>query len=175
MTIRNILLLSALALSLSAPAAWAGMPDDIRDGALIEMEGNVLDKATVMATELEVTTGMAGEDGIKGIIEVVNPSERTVVIAGVTVIAEADALIQDEENMPMEFSGFVIGRRGKAEGKYENGIIMASRVKMKRFKEGRENEIELIGQATKVNRKGESFTLLGKEVLVTPTTVVEVE
>ncbi len=175
MRIRNLFLSSALALSLLAPAAWAGMPDDIRDGAFIEIEGNILTEKLVMAMDVEVRNAVVGDAVIKGIISKFDPVARTITISGVDVVAAADALVQTADDVPMEFTDFVVGRRGKAEGTWENGIITAHRVKLKRIKPGRENEIDLAGTATNVNRKGDSFMLLGIEVLLTPTTVVEVQ
>lgn len=175
MRIRKLLMSCAIALSMITPAAWAGMPDDIRDGAYIEIEGNVISDKLVMAMDVEVRTAVVGDAVVKGIISEFDPTARTIVIGGVNVVAADDALVQTEDNVPMEFSDFVIGRRGKAEGTWANGIITANRVKLKRIKPGRENEIDLAGTAMNVNRKGESFMLLGVEVLMTPTTVVEVE
>ena len=175
MKIRNLFASFAIALLMIAPAAWAGMPDDIRDGAFIEMEGNLVADKLVMAMDVEVRNAVVGDAVVKGIISEFDPAARTLVIGGVNVVAADDALVQTDENLPMEFSEFIVGRRGKAEGTWDNGIITASRVKLKRIKPGRENEIDLSGTAMNVNRKGESFMLLGIEVLITPTTVVEVQ
>lgn len=175
MRIRNLFMSCAIALTVIAPATWAGMPDDIRDGTFVELEGNIVADKLVMAMDVEVRTAATGDAVIKGKIISFDPVARTINIGGVDVTAADDALIQNDENLPMDFADFVIGRRGKAEGTWENGGITASRVKLKRFKPGRENEIDLAGNVSQVNRKGESFMLLGVEVLLTPTTVVEVQ
>ena len=172
---RNLFFSCAIALSMIAPATWAGMPDDIRDGTFLELEGNLVADKLVMAMDVEVRNSVNGDAVVKGMIKSFDPATRTINIAGVDVVAADDALVQNDENLPMDFTGFVIGRRGKAEGTWANGVLTAHRVKLKRFKPGRENEIDLSGSATQVNRKGESFTLLGVEVLMTPTTVVEVQ
>ena len=172
---RNLFLSCAITFSMIVPAVWAAMPDDIRDGTYVELEGNLVAEKLVMAMDVEVRNAVQGDAVVKGMIKSFDPVKRTINIAGVDVVANDDALIQNDENLPMEFTGFIIGRRGKAEGVWEDGIIKAHRVKLKRFKEGRENEIDLSGTATKVNRKGESFTVLGVEVMMTPTTVVEVQ
>ena len=175
MKFQKLFLSCAITLSMIAPAAWAVLPDDIREGTFVELEGNVVSDKLVMAMDIEVTNAVQGDAAVKGKIISFDAAARTINISGIDVVAAPDALVQDEENLPMDFSGFIIGRRGKAEGTFNDGVLTANRVKLKRIKEGRENEIDLSGSATKINRKGESFTVLGVEVLITPTTVVEIQ
>jgi len=175
MKLQKLFLTCAVAASMIAPAALAGMPDDIREGTFVELEGNLVGDKLVMAMDIEVTNAVQGDAAVKGMIKSFDPVARTINIAGIDVVTATDALVQDEENLPMDFTGFIVGRRGKAEGTWKDGILTAHRIKLKRIKGDRENEVDLSGMATKVNRKGESFTVNGVEVLLTPTTVVEVQ
>ena len=172
--IRTLLATSFGVISM-ATSAFAGMPDDIRVGARVELEGRSLNDVTVMAMEIEGSAATVGDDNIKGVIQAGDQPNRSITISGIEVVANSDASVEDELNEPMDFSDFTAGSRGKAEGKFAGGVFLAHRMKLKKMKEGVETEIDLGGVVTKVDRAGDSFTLLGIEVLTTPRTVVEVE
>jgi hypothetical protein len=153
--------------------ASAVLPDDLRVGAFVAVEGKPLDVKTVISTEVEVQTGMVAEDEVKGVISEVNAANRTLTIAGVKVVANPDVRIEDSNDLPTEFSKFEVGKRGKAQGRLEAGVLHASRIALKETKPGKENEVEFTGQISSVDRTGETFVVLGISVMVTPQTQVD--
>lgn len=177
MRIRNTSLALALALGLAAGStpALAGMPDDIREGVRVELEGKRIDDRTIMAVEVEVLSTGTGDDEIKGLISEVDHAGRKLVIAGVPVLAAEDAAVENADDVPMSFSEFAVGRRAKAEGTYENGVLRAHRVKFKHMTPGEESEVDVGSRVLKVDRMGGTFSVMGIDVLVTPTTAVEIE
>jgi hypothetical protein len=165
---------AALALASLSQSALAVLPDDLRVGAFVDIEGKPLDAKTVIAAEVEVQPGMVPEQQVKGVISAVDPAARSLTIAGVKIVANPDALIEDPADAPMEFSRFAVGKRGKAEGEFANGVLKATELSLKEMKPGKENEVGMAGQISSVDRAAETFVLLGINVMVTPQTRVEV-
>jgi hypothetical protein len=165
---------TALALAALAQSARAVLPDDLRVGAVVDVEGKPIDARTVIATEVEVQPGMLPDPQIKGVISAVDPAARSMTISGVKVVANPEAVIEDPADAPMEFSRFAVGKRGKAEGEFANGVLKADEVSLKDTKPGKENEVGITGQITSVDRAAETFVVLGIRVRVTPQTQVAV-
>jgi hypothetical protein len=173
-TILGIAAGAVLALAALGQSALAVLADDLRVGAVVDVEGNPLDAKTVIATEVEVQPAMVPDMQIKGVITEVNHAARTMTISGVKVVANPDAVIEDPADAPMEFSKFAVGRRGKAEGEFKNGVLHANELSLKETKPGKENEVGITGQISSVDRAAETFVVLGLSVMVTPQTMVEV-
>ena len=69
MKTRNLLLSCAITFSMIVPAIWAGMPDDIRNGTYLELEGNLVADKLVMAMDIEVRNTVLGDAVVSQILE----------------------------------------------------------------------------------------------------------
>ena len=172
--LRGISAGAALALAALSPSAFAVLPDDLRVGISVDVEAKPLDPKTVVASEVEVQTRVPTHDEIKGVISEVDAASRTLRIHGVKVIANPDVTFEDANDAPVPLSSFAVGKRAKAEGRFQDGALHATKVKHKVTKPGKENELGLTGQISSVDRAGEVFVVLGVNVMVTPQTQVEV-
>lgn len=165
---------AAFALAALSQSALAVLPDDLRVGAYVDVEGKPLDAKTVIASEVEVQPTVSPEQQIKGVITALDAANHSLTISGVKIVANPDVVIEDAADAPAELSHFAVGKRGKAEGEFANGVLRASEIKMKETKPGKENEVGMSGQISSVDRAAETFVVLGISVMVTPQTKVEV-
>ncbi len=155
--------------------ATAQMSDDVAVGARAEAEGRLAGSAVIVATEVEVKRAKAGLDQAEGPIESVDPAERSLRVAGVTVALDPGATVSGDDGRPLDLAGLAPGARAKAEGPFRDGVLHARSVEVEKVKPDEAEEVEFEGIITHVDRMQSTFQMLGLTVRVTPQTEVQLD
>ena len=166
---------SAILCIVFAGSATAQMPEEIRAGVRIEMEGRIFDANTLLALQLTVLRAPTGSDEVKGIVQAIDHAAKTMTIAGIPVDCSGDCFVAGANGRPLVYEKVQVGERAKAEGKFENDVIVVDYMKVKPMKPGASQDVDVVGRITKVDRPANVFVVNGINVQVTPRTLIELE
>ena len=154
----------------------AQIPDTLRAGTRVEVEGRGVGAGSVRAEEVEIQSQRGGKDTLKGSVRTVDPGAQTLTVAGVKIVASAATLLEGPDREPVPFSEFRPGQRLKAEGVFgQDGHFAAERLSVRKEKSEKADEVALEGPVQQVDPGSKTFMMFGVTVTVTPRTAFQRE
>jgi hypothetical protein len=160
-------LVGALAAASPAPAA---VPRDVHAGVRVRVAGTMTRPKTVAAEGVEIVAGAGGADGVKAVIEAVDPEAKTLTALGIKVVASDATVLQGG----VSFSAIRPGQRVSAKGTFRSdATLIASKLRVRPEKPEKAREVALEGTVQKVDSGSTSFAVLGLTVVLTPQTKIE--
>ena len=152
----------------------AQIPEALRVGTRVEVEGKRVGAGRVWAEEVEILLQQGIKDVLKGSIQTVDAEAKTLTAAGVKIVASTATLLEGPNREPVPFSAFQPGQRMKAEGAFDqSGHFVAKRLKARKPKPEKADEVALEGRVQQVDPSRKTFMVLGVTVMVTPRTAFE--
>src|SRR5437016_11031901 len=100
----------------AAPPAPDAAPRDLHAGVRVRLQATMTRPRTVVAEGVEIVAGAEGEDGLKAVIETVDPEAKTLTALGIKMVASDATVLQGESYERVSFSAIRPGRRVSAEG-----------------------------------------------------------
>jgi hypothetical protein len=176
---RTTLMTALLATFLGATLATAGAPgaaafEDLQVDQGVDVVGRLVGRFTVRARKIEIQRGMSKKQEITGEIETIDAGARTLRLAGIKVVLSPDAVVEDDDENPVEFPHLKSGQRIKAEGFVGDGAVLrAEEIEVKPARE--EPEVGLEARVEKIDAARRTLTVMGFTVLVVPTTKISTE
>ena len=129
---------------------------------------------TVVTEGVEIVAGAEGEDGLKAVIETVDPKAKTLTALGIKVVASDATVLQGENHEQVSFSAIRPGRRVSAKGTFRgDATLVASKLTIRLEKPEKARDVTLEGPVQQVDSGSMSFTVLGVTVILTPQTKIE--
>ena len=129
---------------------------------------------TVVAEGVEIVAGAEGEDGLKAVIETVDPEAKTLTALGIKIVASDATVLQGERYERVSFSAIRPGRRVSAKGTFRgDATLVASKLRISPEKPERARDVTLEGPVQQVDSGSTSFAVLGVTVMLTPQTKIE--
>jgi len=158
----------------AAPPAPAAVPRDLHAGVRVRLEATMTRARTVAAEGVEIVAGAEGEDGLKAVIETVDPKAKTLTALGIKVVASDATVLQGENHEQVSFSAIRPGRRVSAKGTFRgDATLVASKLTIRPEKPEKARDVTLEGPVQQVDSGSMSFTVLGVTVILTPQTKIE--
>jgi hypothetical protein len=159
----------------AAGPATAVLPEDLDAGTRVSVDGDRSGPGEVIADEVKLRRAVAGLDEIEGAIESVDAAGHRLVVAGVPVALEPGASLRDASGAPLDLAKVRAGLAADAEGRFENGVLRANALEVQELAADDEEDVEIDGVITEVDRAGSSFRVLGIRVRVTPGTKLRLD
>jgi hypothetical protein len=145
--------------------------NDLQVGQTVAIEGKSSDARTIQASEIEIQQA-SHEDKLKGRIQKIDSGTNDLVVLGTRVLAAQDAQITDRVGGTIPFSSLQKGWMVKVKGKLqEEGALHASEIKVSREEAPDEAEVE--GRVQSINKAGNTLTVTGLTIRLTPSTQIK--
>jgi hypothetical protein len=169
-------LVAGLALGWAFSAeSQAVLPDDLAEGARVEVDGTLSESGEVVAVEIEIKRTPAGTDDLEARVDAVDAAERTLKIAGVAVVLESDAEVTDDDGAPLQLENVRPGQQAEVEGRFEDGVFRASAMEVEDLDADEATQVEIEGTISELDSARSTIRVLGLVVRVTPHTEVELD
>ena len=158
----------------AAPPAPDAVPRDLHAGVRVRLQATMTRPRTVVAEGVEIVAGAEGEDGLKAVIETVDPKAKTLTALGIKVVASDATVLHGESHEQVSFSAIRPGRRVSAKGTFRgDATLVASKLTIRPEKPEKARDVTLEGPVQQVDSGSMSFTVLGVTVILTPQTKIE--
>src|SRR5207247_481079 len=116
----------------AAPPAPAAVPRDLHAGVRVRLQATMTRPRTVVAEGVEIVAGAEGEDGLKAVIETVDPEAKTLTALGIKIVASDSTVLQGERDERVSFSAIRPGRRVSAKGTFRgDATLVASKLSLR--------------------------------------------
>jgi len=166
-------LLAGLVLGFAFSArTLAVLPDDLVEGARVEVEGTLSESGAVVAVEIDIKRTPAGTDNLEGRIDSLNVSERSLKVAGVAVVLVADVEITGDDGEPLPLESVRVGQEAEVEGRFEDGVFRANSLEVEDLESEEAAEVEFEGTISELDSTRNTIRVLGLVVRVKPDTEV---
>ena len=154
-----------------AVPALAALTDDLPAGTRVEVKGRLTGPRAVVAEEIEIDPRPGGDEGLGAAIESVDAEAKALTAAGIKITTSDETVLEGESREPIEFTDLKRGQWVSVDGTLgEDGVLTASEARIKPPKPGKTRQTQLEGRVQEVDAAGNTFTLLGATVTVTPQT-----
>ncbi len=158
----------------AAPPAPDAVPRDLHAGVRVRLQATMTRPRTVVAEGVEIVAGAEGEDGLKAVIETVDPEAKTLTALGIKIVASDATVLQGESYERVSFSAIRPGRRVSAKGTFRgDATLVASKLRIRPEKPEKARDVTLEGPVQQVDSGSTSFAVLGVTVMLTPRTKIE--
>ena len=158
----------------AAPPAPDAVPRDLHAGVRVRLQATMTRPRTVVAEGVEIVAGAEGEDGLKAVIETLDPEAKTLTALGIKIVASDATVLQGERDERVSFSAIRPGRRVSAKGTFRgDATLVASKLRIRPEKPENARDVTLEGPVQQVDSGSTSFAVLGVTVMLTPQTKIE--
>src|SRR3989442_14187259 len=139
----------------AAPRAPDAVPRDLHAGVRVRLEATMTRPRTVVAEGVEIVAGAEGEDGLKAVIETVDPEAKTLTALGIKIVASDATVLRGESQERLPFSAIRPGRRVSAKGAFRGDThLLASKLRIRPDNTEKGRSVKRAGPA----RRGESVS-----------------
>lgn len=144
----------------------------------MEFEGVPQEDFSILLTEIKVIYGELEDDDweINGIVNDVAVEEKKIFILHLPISFDKDTEYKHKKDDPeaiKSFSDIKPGAFVDIEGAFLDSTFLAAEIGREKVKKGKENMIEWKGKVQSVNPAGNTFSMLGHTIILTPETKIK--